>query len=258
MADPRGLFDLTGKIALVTGGNGGIGLAIAQALGQAGATVVIAARQEEKARTALATLAAAGVAANFEPIDVRSTESCNACVAAVAARHGRLDILVNNAGMSIRKLPQDLAESEWEEVIDINLTGTLRCARAAFPLMRDQGGGKIINLGSMFSVFAAPKVAAYASAKGGVTQLTKALATAWAEQGIQVNAILPGWVDTELTVGARAATAGLHQAVIDRTPAGRWGMPQDVAGTAVFLSAPASDFVTGTLIRVDGGFSAQG
>lgn len=254
----RGLFDLSGKVAVVTGGNAGLGLAMARGMGEAGARVIIAARRADKAREALAELEQAGIEAGFLSLDVRSTENCRQCLAEVAERHGRIDILVNNAGISIRKLPQDLTDADWEDVIDINLTGAFRCAQAVFPTMRAGGGGKIINIGSLYSTFGAPKTSAYAASKGGIAQLTKSLATAWAEHGIQVNAILPGWVDTDLTVAARAQVEGLDDVVLGRTPAARWGRPDDIAGTAVFLAAPASDFVTGALIPVDGGYSARG
>ncbi len=172
-------------------------------------------------------------------------------------RFGRLDILVNNAGMSVRKPPQDLAVEEWHRVIDTNLTGALVCCQAAYPLMKRQGGGKIINIGSMFALFGAAYAVAYSASKGGLVQLTKSLATAWAGDNIQVNAVLPGWIDTELTRDARQQVAGLHERVLRRTPAGRWGVPADLAGIAVFLAAPAADFVTGAAIPVDGGFAVE-
>ena len=249
------LFDLSGRIALVSGGNGGLGLAMAEALGEAGATVVLAARNAEKADAALARLAASGIDSSFVALDVSSTEGCGDAVAAVVRAHGRIDILVNNAGMSIRKLPEELTDDEWDEVLDVNLKSAFRCARAAFPAMRDQGGGKIINLGSMFSIFGGPKGAAYGASKGGITQLGRSLAVAWAPHNIQVNTILPGWLDTELTQAARQQVAGLEANVLARTPAGRWGRPDDVKGIAVFLASSASDFITGAAIPVDGGYS---
>jgi len=251
------LFDLSGRVAIVTGGNGGIGLGMAQGLAAAGAQIVVAARNREKSENAVHALAVSGSVAAFVPLDAADPGSCRAMVEAAIERFGRIDILVNNAGMSIRKPPQDYAVEEWRQVLDTNLTGALVCAQAAYPHMQAQGGGKIINIGSMFAIFGASYGAAYAASKGALVQLTKSLATAWAADNIQVNAVLPGWIDTELTRDARSAVDGLHERILRRTPAGRWGVPDDLAGIAVFLAAPASDFVTGAAIPVDGGFAAE-
>jgi len=172
--------------------------------------------------------------------------------------HGRLDILVNNAGMSIRKQPEQYTLAEWHTVLDSNLTSAFLCSHAAYAAMKQVGGGKIINIGSMMSIFGAPFATAYAASKGGMVQMTKSMATAWAKDNIQVNAILPGWIDTALTRRAREQVQGLHESVLRRTPAARWGIPDDFACIAVFLAAPASDFVTGAAITVDGGYSVQG
>jgi 2-dehydro-3-deoxy-D-gluconate 5-dehydrogenase len=252
MADP---FNLTGRIALVTGGNGGIGLGMARGLGRAGATVIVVGRNAEKSAAALRELQALGIRAEAQACDVADETAVQRLFDDVQARHGRLDILVNNAGTTVRKAPQDLSLDEWNRVMDANLTSVFLCARAAHPLMLEAGAGKIINIGSMLSIFGAPYGAVYGSSKGGVVQLTKSLATAWAKDRIQVNAVLPGWIDTELTAGARAQVAGLNERVLARTPAGRWGTPQDMEGIAVFLASAASDFVTGTAIPVDGGHS---
>ena len=249
------LFDLTGKVALVTGGNGGIGLGMAHGLAQAGASLALAGRNATKAETALAELAGLGVRAEFVAGDVTRAADCRALVEQTVARFGRLDILVNNAGTAIRKMPQDYTEAEWREVLDTNLTGAFLCSQAAYPAMVAAGGGKIINIGSMMSLFGAPYATPYAASKGGIVQMTRALATAWAKDDIQVNAVLPGWIDTDLTRTARRQVEGLHDRVVARTPAGRWGVPADLAGVAVFLAGPGSDFVTGTAIPVDGGFS---
>ena len=174
----------------------------------------------------------------------------------VAADFGRLDILLNNAGINIRKPVQDLTLTEWHAVLDTNLTSAFLCSRAAYPHLKKRGG-KLINIGSMTSIFGASFAPAYSASKGGIVQLTRALATAWASDQIQANAILPGWIDTELTQQARVDVAGLQERVIARTPAGRWGKPSDLAGIAVFLSSAASDFITGTAIPVDGGYSVQ-
>ncbi len=249
------MFDLTGKVAVVTGGNGGIGLGMALGMAEAGAAVVLSGRDAAKAETALAELAALGARAAFVAADVTRAEACRDLVAETVAQFGRLDILVNNAGTSIRKMPQDLSEADWHHVLDTNLTGAFLCSQAAYPAMVAAGGGKMINIGSMMSLFGAPYAAAYAASKGGIVQMTRALATAWAKDNIQVNAVLPGWIDTELTRGARRQVEGLHERVEARTPAGRWGVPADMAGIAVFLAGKGSDFVTGTAIPVDGGFS---
>ena len=251
------LFDLSGRVAVVTGGNGGIGLGMARGLAAAGATIVVAARNPEKSEAAVAALIASGAPSAFIALDVADTASCRALVQETVARFGRLDILVNNAGMSIRKPPQDYAIPEWQAVLDTNLTGAFACAQAAYAPMKEGGGGKIINIGSMMSIFGGAYAAPYSTSKGGLVQLTKSLATAWAKDNIQVNAVLPGWIDTELTRDARVQVAGLNERVLNRTPMGRWGVPEDLAGIAVFLAAPASDFVTGAAIPVDGGYSSE-
>ena len=254
MAAMASMFDLTGRAAIVTGGNGGIGLGMARGLASAGARVLIAGRDAEKNRAAVAELG--GEAAAFRA-DLTQPDAARAMVDDALARWGRLDVLVNNAGTNIRKRPEDLSLEEWGTVLNINLTAAFLCSRAAFEPMRRARAGKIVNIGSMMSIFGAPFTPAYAASKGGIVQLTKATATAWAEHGIQVNAVLPGWIDTALTRRGRREVPGLHERVIARTPAGRWGIPDDLAGVAVFLAAPASDFVTGAALPVDGGFSVQ-
>jgi 2-deoxy-D-gluconate 3-dehydrogenase len=251
-------FDLKGRVAVVTGGNGGIGLGMARGLAGAGATIVVAGRDRDKSRRAVAELAGLGGEAVAIEVDVADETSVNALIGTTAERWGRLDVLVNNAGMNIRKPLQDLTLAEWRQVLDTNLTSAFLTSRAAYPIMKARGGGKIINIGSMMSIFGASFAPAYSASKGGIVQLTKALATAWARDRIQVNAVLPGWIDTELTVQARRQVPGLHDSVLARTPAGRWGVGDDLAGIAVFLAGGASDFVTGTAIPVDGGYSSQG
>jgi 2-deoxy-D-gluconate 3-dehydrogenase len=251
------LFDLTGRIAFITGGNGGIGLGMAKGLAAAGATIVVAGRNNDKATHALAELAALGAKADFAELDVLQEASCKAAIDAAAERFGGLDILVNNAGTSVRKQPQDLTAQEWHRVMDTNLTAAFLCAQAAYPHMLRRGGGKIINIGSMMSIFAMGYAAPYSASKGGIVQMARALAVAWAKDNIQVNTILPGWVDTELTRAARQQVPGLNEKVLARTPAQRWGSPDDFAGIAVFLASPASNFLTGAAIPVDGGYSVQ-
>ena len=252
------LFDLNGRVAIVTGGNGGIGLGMATGLAQAGAAVVVAGRQAKKSTAAVKTLEALGAKAIAAEVDVNDEKSVRALADTTVKQFGRLDILVNNAGISIRKQPEAYALAEWQQVIDTNLTAAFVCSQAAYPHMVKAGGGKIINIGSMLSIFGTAYAAPYAASKGGIVQMTKALASAWAKDNIQANAILPGWIDTDLTRAAREQVEGLHDRVIARTPAGRWGLPDDFAGTAVFLASSASDFVTGAALTVDGGYSVQG
>jgi 2-deoxy-D-gluconate 3-dehydrogenase len=251
------MFDLTDKIALVTGGNGGIGLGMARGLGQAGATIIIVGRNAEKSASALRELQSIGVKAESLPADVTDEAAVQRVFARVRDRYGKLDILVNNAGSTVRKPPQDFTLAEWSSVMDVNMTSAFLCCRAAHPLMVRAGAGKVINLGSILSIFGAPYGSAYSASKGAIVQFTKSVALAWAKDNIQVNAVLPGWIDTELTVGARAQVPGLNERVLARTAAGRWGKPEDLAGVAVFLASAASDFITGTSITVDGGYAAS-
>ena len=252
------LFDLSGRVAVITGGNGGIGLGMAEGIAAAGAMVVLGGRNASKGAAAVKQIKDAAGKAEFADVDVTSEKSCRALIDGAAARHGRLDILVNNAGTNIRKVPDILKLEEWHTVIDTNLTSAFVCTHAAYPHMKKAGGGKIINVGSMMSIFGASFSPAYAASKGGIVQFARACATAWAKDNIQVNSVLPGWIDTDLTKGARREVDGLHERVLARTPAGRWGDPKDFAGIAVFLASAASGFVTGTAIPIDGGFSVQG
>jgi 2-deoxy-D-gluconate 3-dehydrogenase len=252
------VFDLKGRVAIVTGGNGGIGLGMARGLARAGAHVVVAGRNAEKSAGAVREIERVGGQASTVQVDVASEASVNHMVDAVRSRQGRLDILVNNAGINIRKPVHELSLAEWMEVINSNLTSAYLCCHAAYPLFKAAEGGKIINIGSMMSIFGASFAPAYAASKGGIVQLTKATAVAWAPDNIQVNAVLPGWIDTELTQNARKQVKGLHESVLGRTPAGRWGTIDDMEGIAVFLASHASDFVTGTAIPVDGGYAVKG
>jgi 2-deoxy-D-gluconate 3-dehydrogenase len=252
------VFDLNGKVALVTGGNRGIGLGMARGLARAGARVVIAARDVERSRAAVDELHDVGSPALSLTADVSDERSVDMLVNETVSRCGRLDILVNNAGTTVRKPAHELSLDEWRHVIDTNLTSAFLCARAVHPHMLGAGGGKIINVGSMLSLFGASFAPAYGASKGGVVQLSKSLAVAWAPDNIQVNAILPGWIDTELTREGRREIPGLHERVLARTPAARWGHPDDFAGIAVFLASSASDFITGAVIAVDGGYAAVG
>ena len=252
------IFDLQKRVAFITGGNGGIGLGIAKGFASAGASVVIAGRNKTKAQSALSELHSLGAQAEFVELDVLKEASCHKAIQHAVERYGRLDILVNNAGTSIRKQPEDLTEQEWHLVVNTNLTSAFLCSQAAYPHMVSIGGGKIINIGSMMSIFGMPYATPYAASKGGIVQMTRAMATAWAKDNIQINTVLPGWVDTDLTRSARQEVPGLHEKVLARTPTQRWGAPDDFAGIAVFLAAPASNFITGVAIPVDGGYSIQG
>ena len=251
-------FDLSGRVAIITGGNGGLGLAMARGLARAGASIAIAARNASKGQAAVKELAASAPRTRFYTFAASSASSCRKLVENVTNDFGGCDILINNAGMNRRKPPEQISEQEWHEILDVNLGAALFCAQAAYPHMKAAGRGKILNIGSMYSLFGAANVAAYAASKGGLVQLTRSLACAWAPDNIQVNAILPGWIDTELTRRARQQVADLHDFVLARTPAGRWGEPDDLAGTTIFLCSSAADFVTGTALAVDGGYSARG
>jgi 2-deoxy-D-gluconate 3-dehydrogenase len=251
-------WDLQGKVAIVTGGNGGIGLGMARGLSAAGATIVIAARNADKSAAAVESIIASGGKASAIAVDVTDEADCQAMVTSTVKTHGRLDILINNAGINIRKRPEDYTLAEWQQVLQTNLTSAFLCAQAVYPEMKRASQGKIINIGSMMSIFGTAFTTPYAASKGGIVQMTRALACAWAADNIQVNAVLPGWVDTELTQTARKDIAGLHERVLARTPAARWGEADDFAGIAVFLAGAASDFITGTAIPVDGGYSVQG
>ncbi|MFM2173039.1 MAG: hypothetical protein RLZZ54_966 [Cyanobacteriota bacterium] len=249
------MFDLSGKVAIVTGGDGGIGLGMARGLARAGASLVVAARNPEKSALAVSELQALGVQAIAIETDVSSEGSITALMEQAVAHFGRLDVLVNNAGTNVRLPAQELTLEQWHQVLDTNLTGAFLCAKAAYPHL--MGGGKVINVGSMLSLFGSAVAAAYGASKGGVVQLTKSLAVGWAADGIQVNAILPGWIDTALTRTAREQLPGLNERVLARSPSGRWGVPADFEGIAVFLASEASNFITGAAIPVDGGYSSE-
>ena len=251
------LFDLTGKVAVVTGGNGGLGLGMALGLAGAGASIVVASRNQAKTQEALRAIEALGARALGVYLDVLKPDLIEACIQQTVETFGGLDILVANSGTVVRKPPEELSIDEWDLVLDTNLKGTFLCCRAAFPHLVKRGGGKIITNGSMFSIFGSTVRSAYPASKGGIVQLSKSLAVAWARYNIQVNCILPGWLMTELTSPVYQHPE-FGPAIVKRTPAGRWGTPDDIRGTAVFLASRASDFVTGTAIPVDGGFSVMG
>ncbi|MGC8810938.1 MAG: SDR family NAD(P)-dependent oxidoreductase [bacterium] len=250
------LFNLQGKVAIVTGGNGGIGLGIARGLAGAGSNIVIGARNQAKTQEAIKSLQKEfKVEILGLQVDVKEEDQVQLMVQKAVEKFGKIDILVNNAGINIRKFPQEYTVQEWDEVITVNLRSAFLCAKAVYPAMKKAGGGKIINIGSMTSLMGGAKLAPYGASKGGIVQLTRSLAVAWGPDNIQVNAILPGWINTELTIKARQQLPGLEENVVARTPMGRWGNPADLVGAAIFLASKASDFVTGVALPVDGGFS---
>lgn len=252
------LFSLEGKVAIVTGGNGGIGKRIACGFAGMGADIVIAARNQEKTASAVQEIKEAfDVRVLGIQFDVSKEEKIRDMVSQTLDEFDRINILVNNAGINIRKMPQDYTVSEWDDMLDANLRGAFFCSQAVYPAMKKAGGGKIINIGSMTSIFGGAKLAPYGASKGGLVQMMRGMAVAWAPDNIQINAILPGWIDTKLTRQARKDISGLAERVESRTPMGRWGDPKDLIGAAIFLASQASDFVTGVALPVDGGFSVS-
>jgi 2-deoxy-D-gluconate 3-dehydrogenase len=252
------LFSLKDKVAIITGGNGGIGKGIARGFASVGASIVIAARNEAKTAVAVKEIERDfGVRALGVKVDVRDEAQVQAMVKKALDTFGKIHILVNNAGMNIRRRPEDYTVAEWDEVVNTDLRSAFICSKAVYPALKAAGYGRIINIGSMTSIFSGEKLAAYSASKGGIVQLGRSCAIAWAKDNINVNTILPGWIDTELTRQARKEIPGLEERVIARTPKGRWGVPEEVAGAAIFLASPAADFITGVALPVDGGFSVM-
>lgn len=255
----RDIFNLKDKVAMVTGGNSGIGKGIADALASAGSDIVIVARNETKTAEAVKDIREKfGVHVLGLVVDIGQEVSIQEGVKKAIDEFGKVNILVNNAGVIIRKMPEGYSVEEWDLILNTNLRGAFLCSRAVYPSMKEAGGGKIINIGSMTSLFGLGKVVPYACSKMGILSLTYSFAVAWAKDNIQVNAILPGWIDTPMTVSARRDFPGLDDFVRLQTPAGRWGKPEDFAGAAIFLASHASDFVTADYIKVDGGFAQGG
>jgi len=247
------LFSLAGRVALVTGGNGGIGRSIALGFKEHGARVVVTGRNPDKNAAISAELGAGHAVIE---LDVRDETAVEQAVAEIVAQFGRLDILVNNAGIARRGAVLEMPTEDWRAILETHLTGSFLCARSAARAMVAGGrGGKIINIGSMYSLLGPPNIASYAAAKTGVVGLTRALGVELAVHNIQVNALLPGWHKTDLN---RAILDGpLGDEVRHKTPARRLGTPDDLAGAAIFLASPASDFVTATTLVVDGGYSVM-
>ena len=251
-----GMFDLSGKVAIITGGNGGIGFGIAMELANAGASVVIAARNTSKSKEAVLKLTSMGATALSAELDATDENSVESVVNMAANKFGKIDVLVNNAGTNIRKFPEEFSKDEWEKVLGTNLTSMFLCSREVHPHMVQGGGGKIINIGSMTSIFGIDWGAPYGASKGGVVQYTKSLAVAWAKDNIQANTILPGWIHTDLTSKIKTDHPERYSSITSRIPAGRWGEPPELGGTAVFLSSSASNYITGAVIPVDGGYAS--
>jgi gluconate 5-dehydrogenase len=248
------LFDLSGRAALVTGAYRGLGFSIARGLAQAGATVVLNGRKPDELAKSARVLADAGLKADIAVFDITDRAAIETAVAAVVARHGAIDILVNNAGIQRRGPLVDFPQKEWDEIIATNLTAPFVVSQAVLPGMIAKKRGKIIHVASLMSELARPTVVPYTAAKGGVRQLTRGMAVELAPMGIQVNAIAPGYFATEMN-RALIDNAEFNAWVCKRTPAGRWGKPDELAGLAVFLASDASDYMTGQMLVMDGGMS---
>ena len=247
---------LQGKRIFLTGAAQGIGLAIAEACLAEGASLFLVDMDAGLLEKTVARLDAGDRLAHAVA-DISDSDAIAAAVQAAKASIGPVNALINNAGINVRKPPETYTLAEWRTIIDGNLTSAFLASRAVYPALVAAGGGKIINIGSLSSILGLPFAAPYAASKGGIVQLTRSLATAWAKDNIQVNAVLPGWVDTDLTRQARIDVPGLNERVLARTPAQRWGVPEDFAGVAVYLASPASDYVTGAAIPIDGGYAIQ-
>ena len=260
------LFDLTGKVSIVTGGNGGIGRAIAMGLAEHGSDIVIAARNQEKTESVVKEILAMGRRCIGVQCDVLERKDIIKTVDTAVKELGKLNVLVNNAGIGQGgELPQDVTSETWQNVIDINLTAQFVFSQIAYPALVKSGGGKIINMGSGYSLYAAGGNAPYAASKAGLWNMTRSMALDWGKDNIQINLIVPGWIATEMTADVLAGEFGspttypshmVKGPIINKTAAGRIGEPEDLAGAGIFLASRASDFMTGSYIKVDGGVNA--
>lgn len=250
------LFDLTGRVAIVTGGNGGIGRSIALGLAEAGAAVAVFGRNDEKNQRVLSELKAIGAPSVAMRVDMTNRAGLEPALKKVESELGGVSILVNNAGIGglsggvLQEKPE-----EWDNVIETQLNAVFLLSKLAARSMVSRKRGKIINMASMYSFFGGGLVPSYSAAKGAIVQLTKSMAIELASHNIQVNAIAPGWIETDLTAPLR--TMPLNEEILARTPAARWGQPEEIAGAGIFLASRASDFVTGTTILVDGGYAIR-
>src|ERR1041385_3295554 len=250
------LFDLAGRVAVVTGGNGGIGRGIALGLAGAGASVAVLGRNEQKNQQVLSELKAIGVPCTAVKIDVTDRAALEPSLRGIESKLGSIDILVNNAGnVSLSGGVLNETAEDWDNVIETQLNAVFLLSKLAAKSMMSRRSGKIINIGSMYSFFGSGLIPSYSAAKGAIVQLTKSMAIEFAPHNIQVNAIAPGWIETDMTAPVKSMP--LNAEILSRTPAGRWGQPEEVAGTAVFLASRASNFVTGTTIPVDGGYAIR-
>jgi len=252
------MFGLNDKVAIVTGGNRGIGFAIARGMVEAGAHVVLAARSEAQLRQAVDDIRSAGGSVDYQVVDIQQPEQCTWLISSVLERHGKVDILVNNAGINKRLPALELDLEEYQRILNTNLQAAFVLCKEAGKHMVAAKQGKIINIGSLTSTYALSNASAYAASKGGLLQLTRALATEWARHNVQVNAVIPGFIRTELNQALWEENAEVLNWALGNTPAGRLGKPEDVAGAAVFLASAASDFINGTSIVVDGGILGGG
>ncbi|MGN7356394.1 SDR family NAD(P)-dependent oxidoreductase [Paenibacillus sp. SAF-054] len=249
-------FSIQNKIAIVTGASKGIGYGLAKSLAEAGAIVAVMARSRDSLEQLVQEIADAGGEAKAYELDVRNVEQIQSVFAQVAKDFGRIDILVNNAGLGEGMAAEDVTEEYWDAMMDVNLKGVFFCCQTAGRIMLKQGSGKIVNVSSQVSVVGIPDGVAYCASKGGVNQLTKVLALEWSGRGVQINAAGPTFIYTPGTA-ERLDTPDFREGVLARIPAGRIGTIEDVAGAVIYLASPASDLVTGTLLLVDGGWTAQ-
>lgn len=248
-------FDLSGRVAAVTGGNGGIGLAMALGLARAGASVAILGRNQKKNKTALAELKAADRPAHAVVLDVTDRTALAPALEEVERTLGPLDVLINNAGAGAVGGALKEKTEDWDRILETNLSSVFLLSRLAAKGMTERRRGKIINIASEYSRFGSAFVTSYSASKGAIVQLTRSMAVEFGALNVQVNAIAPGWIETDMTASLRERP--IEKELLLRTPAGRWGKPEDLAGAAVFLASPASDFVTGVTLFVDGGYAVR-
>ena len=251
------LFNLSGKVALITGGNKGIGKGIAKGLGMYGAKIVIASRDKTANKQTCKELSSLNIETMSVEIDMTNQSQIPPLVSKIMDKYKQIDVLVNNAGTALRSSPEDINNKDWQYIMDLNLNSVYWLSKEVYPHMKLQGSGKIINIGSMYSIFGSGVVPSYSTTKGGIVQLTKSLAVGWAKDNVNVNAILPGWITTNLTSGMPVNDPERYRKVSERIALGKWGIPEDLAGAAIFLASNASNYITGSSIVVDGGYSVN-